>query len=138
MSAFIVTDATISGMLQATTIRNSGSSYYYWRDKPHYFNGHTQENIQAIGQKLVDENYRSINYRYTENVKPHEYVHKEVNDRSAIEIIKLCNCYRYQTCETDDWEQTEAHAIFDTLRENAISNLPGYDEATWDLHYKYE
>ena len=135
MSAFVVTDATISGMLQAAMSRHPGySCMYYWHNGSHYFSG----TIQEVGQKLVDENYRSVNYRYAEDAKSHTYIHKEVNDQSQLEIIKLCNCYRYQSCETDDWEQTEAHAIVDALRENAISNLPRYGDAAWDLHYEYK
>jgi len=130
MSAFIVTDATITGLLQATSADYPGDGAdYYWQDEARYFGGHAQE----IGQKLVDENYRSVNYRYQEAGQPHEYQHRNVRSLTPVEIIKLCGCYEYQACETPDWESTEAHAILEVIKSRAIRRLPGYDEASWDL-----
>lgn len=131
MSAFIVSDETITAMLQAATARYQGDgASYYWKGNLYPFNGHAAE----VGQKLIDENYRSINYRYTETYAPHQYIHRPLNKRyEPVEIIKLCNCYRYQCCETDDWEDSEAYAIMDALKERAIFSLPGYDDAKWGL-----
>ena len=129
MSAYIVSDNTISGMLLAAAREISERPYYYWNGQAIFFKG----NFTEIGQKLVDENYRSINYRYSEKSKPHEYKPKHLAPLSSIEIIKLCNCYSYQTCETDDWRQTEAWEIMHTLRSMATRALPGYEEARWGL-----
>ena len=130
MSAFIVSDATISGMLLAATLeRDRGGRYYYWDGEAHYFDG----NWRKIGQKLLDENYRSVNYRYDEESKPHTYSPASLAPLMPVEILKLCNCYSYQTCETEDWRQTEAWEIMNTLRGFAIRALPGYEEAQWEL-----
>ena len=127
MSAYIVSDETISGMLSAIRFDKYDGMHGY------YFNGEwlaLKSNEKVIGQKLVDENYRSVNYRYSDNTEPHVFQKKHVLP-SQVEIIKLCACYDYQSCETDDWEKTEAHAIMTGLRELAITSLPGYEEATW-------
>ncbi len=50
-----------------------------------------------------------------------------------VEIIKACDCYDYQSCETPDWKDTEAYAIMQMLRKRAIYSLPGYEEAAWEI-----
>lgn len=133
MSAYIVTDETISGMMQAIERRiYLHQPYYYWNNRVHYFRQEPAE----IAQKLVDENYRSVNGRYDEETQAHAFQFKVVRELTPIEIIKLCHCYRYQACETDDWEQTEAYVIMNELRDMAISALPGYEEAPWGLYAK--
>ena len=69
MSAFIVNDETITGMLQAMSRRFNphGVFTYYWEGKPH------REFSSVLGQELVNENYRSVNYRYREDEEPREF-----------------------------------------------------------------
>jgi hypothetical protein len=130
MSAYIVSDETIAGMLQATRYVQYRDIRIYWEDSSYRINEH---NIMHVGQKLVNENYRSVNYRYGESSKPHAFIRPHIEPLTPVEIIKLCHCYRYQSCETEDWENTEAFAIYDALREAAIAALPGYEEAPWGL-----
>ena len=131
MSAFIVGNKHISAMMQAASPRYPGDTVsYYWNDEPHYFGGHSQE----IGQKLVDENYRSVNYRYNEDTQPETFKNIPQRRFSPVELIKACDCYNYQSCETPDWKETEAYAIMQMLRERAIDNLPGYSEAAWQIY----
>jgi hypothetical protein len=42
-------------------------------------------------------------------------------------MLKQCKCYDYQTCETADWEETAAFSIVRSIKEEAISHLPGYE-----------
>jgi hypothetical protein len=49
------------------------------------------------------------------------------------ELYGLCDCYAYQACETSDWHETEAYAIMQYLKQRAIRNLPGYDDAKGDI-----
>jgi len=86
------------------------------------------------GQALVDQNYRSVNHRYHEDAEPYQFRWRPFLPRlSPVEIIKACNCYRYQSCETPDFKETEAYAIMTALRERAIIHLPGYEEAAWEI-----
>jgi hypothetical protein len=136
MSAVIVNDETIAGMLQAAAPQRQGEQvYYYWNGDVHYFTN----NLQKIGQLLLEENYRSVDYLYGERsaeMFPREahtaYRHTELPPLTPIEIVKLCNGYCYQACETPDWPETEAYAIFNALRDRAIDLLPGYEEAAWE------
>ena len=119
-------------LLAASLSRHPGDgARYYWNDECRYFNGNSQD----IGQKLVDENFRSVNYRYTEQVEPEQFKLMVLlrTKYTPVAIIKACDCYNYQSCETRDWQETEAYAIMTALRERAIDMLPGYDEADWNI-----
>ena len=131
MSAFIVCDEHISAMLRAAALSNlpGDGLAYRWNDESHYFNG----SAHVVGQKLLDENYRSVNYRYGESDAPRIYTHPTVSHKTAVQIIKAIHCYRYQACETPDWEQSEAFAICEALEARAVHCLPGYDEAEWEI-----
>ena len=89
--------------------------------------------VNALGKKLIDENYKSVNYRYGENAEPHEFTYKPVKQRTAVEILKACACYSYQTCEHPEWKESEAYVIVQVLKARAINKLPGYAEADWEI-----
>jgi hypothetical protein len=129
MSAYIVSNRHIQAILSCANKGERGL-YYYWKRESIYFSG----NLDKIGQILLDENQRSVNYRYDTN-EPAP-VFKWVPDPKVytpVEIIKLVNCLDYQSCETDNWEITEAHTILEAIKERAIHLLPGYDEAEWSI-----
>ncbi len=124
MSAWVVSLSHIDALVtEATTNRNGG-----WlaplRDK----------SPGVLGQILLTENYRSVNNRYREDDKAPAYDFQPYTAHlSAVTIIKLCDCFHYQACETDDYENTEAWRIVNAIRECAIDRLPGYDAAPWGL-----
>jgi hypothetical protein len=90
-------------------------------------------NADEIGQKLLDENVRSVNYRYRETDAAERYTFKHVMPLPAVNIIKACHCLDYQSCETPDWQETEAFAILQAIKEAATYKLPGYDAAPWGI-----
>lgn len=90
--------------------------------------------VDDIGQMLLDQNYRSVNFRYNESETAPKYVFRHyTRAMSPVQIIKACNCYDYQACETDDYGQTEAAELVRKIRNDAICNLPGYDDAEWGM-----
>lgn len=121
MSAYIVSDATIDALV---TFAIGGGVYRV-----------TSENPQKVGQMLVNENYRSVNHRYREKELAHTYTFKPMTRHlSPVTILKLCDCYDYQACETEDYEATDAAKMIDGIRHRAIRTLSGYDDAPWGLH----
>lgn len=133
MSAFILGNAHINAMLTLTAPRYPGDGLaYYWQDNMHPFGGHSAE----IGQKLVDENYRSYNHRYREDNEPHTFRSSPCSKQyTLVGLIKACHCYRYQSCEHPDWNESEAYAIVSALLARAVRRLDGYEEAeTWPIH----
>ena len=80
---------------------------------------------QAIADLLIAENMRSFNYRYAhrgeESTEPVTYeASAEVRSMTAIAIVKLCDYYDYQACETDDYEESEAARVIDAIRREAL------------------
>lgn len=117
MSAFIVTDRTINALATAYLLTVS-------RSTP----------SQSIAQTLLNENYRSVNFRYNENdAAPSIEYRTEGLDLSAVEVLALCSGYEYQACETNDWVDSEACKMIEAIKYGAICRLPGFEEATRDL-----
>ena len=48
-------------------------------------------------------------------------------------ILKLCANLDYQSCETPDWKTTKARALLEQIKDEAIRQLPGYEDAPWGL-----
>jgi len=88
---------------------------------------------QDLAEKLLYENTRSVNYRYGED-QVNTITFKETDiDLTPIEIIRLVHCIDYQSCETNDWEQTESYKWLRAIEDTAIRQVPGYDQAEWRL-----
>ena len=52
----------------------------------------------------------------------------------ALVILKACDGFDYQACETDDYEQSVACCIVNAIRGYAIRRLPGYSASPgWEL-----
>lgn len=137
MSAFVVSKKHIDALLTfAMRPQYNTPSYYIQESKntDEYKQVNFQDHLNEIGQKLVDQNYASVNCRYnTSEVPPvykFEHYHRILR---AVEAIKACDCWNYQSCENRGHEDTEAWEIVDTIRERAIDELTGYDSAMWEI-----
>jgi len=144
MSAFIVDKSHINAMIQgAMSVSARYHSTHRW-----YYDGEwrelTPENANQVGQMLLDENIKSVSTRYpdspltdlpggadSEYIIPFEW-HIMGRIPKPIELIKITNCYAYQTCEHDEWEGSGAKVFCDSLIDSTIGVLPGYDEAPWE------
>lgn len=118
MSAYIVSDETITAIVMGA-LEFLGNDY--------------EIDPWGFGQMLVDENYRSVNCRYSEDTKPHKYVWKELKKWDLGICAGCIDCYCYQSCETNDWPHTEASIMMETLRRAMLEKLleqQGY-EITW-------
>ena len=94
------------------------------------------ETMSRVGHILVDQNYRSYNYRYNETLEPEAF---ELTGQdlmyvprlTPVETLKALASYDYQSSETPDYEETAACKLANLIRHYAIESLPGYDEAKW-------
>ncbi len=119
MSAFIVNRKHIEYLVEAA--RKWSVDCY----------NHTPE---KIGQILMDENVRSINYRYKESYKSSGYgIHRATLDIDPVQVIKACNCLDYQSGDHPEWEESESCKFLDSLKREAICYLPGYNLAKWEI-----
>jgi len=139
MSAWIVGHDHIDALLTFATNkpRNWGVCY---RIPGGESNEIDERNATEIGRILMAECERSVQARYpndsleelpgTIGERSHNYKFKRwAGTLSPIAILKACDCYDYQACETDDYQETLACLIIEAIRNRAISVLPGYDEA---------
>jgi hypothetical protein len=100
---------------------------------------------------LASENIRSVSYRYPNDQsgqRPGQSLYDNEVISTArlwathyfesppkikpVELFSLCNCYEYQSCETNDWRSTRAAELIDSLRGYMIRKLPGYEDAPWE------
>lgn len=56
---------------------------------------------------------------------------------NAPATVKYCQCYDYQACETDNYEDTDAakiikHIKYEALRQS-LEMIPEYNKAPWGL-----
>lgn len=131
MSAFVVNTKHIDALLNWAARQDN--LYYFWQKTARYFG----REVEDIGNILLKANYASVNYNYSENIKAPDYVfHYHKAQFKPVDIIKACNCLDYQSCEVPNWRDTEACRIIETIKDHAITQLPGYDESpTWDINY---
>ena len=143
MSAYVVDKAHINAMVQFGLLHihhYHGPMVWYHNGESHYL---TRETEDAVGQMLLDECVRSVCYRYedcsitdlpgrtdAEYLLPFQ-AYPIYNVPSPVEALKLIACYDYQSCEHPEWPQSESYQFCDSLRDLAVNQLPGYDDAPW-------
>jgi len=90
--------------------------------------------LSEIGQILLNENYISVNCRYREKAKaPTYYFRNPVKKQRPIQLLKFCSNLRYQSCETETYEESKAYKILNEIVYGLITRLEGFDEAKWGL-----
>lgn len=113
----------------------------------------TADEALTAGRMLWRENYRSVNYRYSEDESPPPYsVATTEASFDPAAIVHVLECYGYQTCESPDWNATEAYAWCEKVRVAAeatmstsdlmVTNLTrhrfGSDAPAYQTHAAYE
>lgn len=51
---------------------------------------------------------------------------------TPLDILKMCDCLEYQSCESADYRETLAWRLLGMIRRAAWRALPGYDDAPWE------
>jgi hypothetical protein len=107
----------------------------------------SKTNATEIGRILLDENERSVRDRYPgcdadelpgtigQNSACYKFRHWPARvPLPALTILKACDGFDYQACETDDYEQSLSAIIVRAIRGFAIRRLPGYsDSPGWSM-----
>jgi len=131
MSAYLLDDKEISAIINWGC---DSDTTYFWNGSHIKLRQYPEETAQV----LLDENYKSINYRYKEADKPHK-INFERNHVSHIfndgEIAKAVNCYEYQACETHEWHNSQAKTICRGIKDTIIRRLPGYEAGFWGIDH---
>lgn len=117
MSAFVVSEATVSaivGWYGVNRVREGLPQL-------------TLNEMQELGDVLMKENYRSVNYRYSEESRALPFEMKSIFFRKPIAEIAVfasIHCLNYQSCETPDWEQTDACKLLRHIEKLVIDAFP--------------
>lgn len=122
MSAFICNDSHITA-LAAYAAR-------------HRLCGYHEGHIEKIGAILQAENVRSVNYRYKDKEAEPAFTvcaWAEFRTFTPIQIVKAAHCLEYQSCEHRGWASSHANEIVQAIIAEAISELPGYGAADWEI-----
>lgn len=84
--------------------------------------------IEAVANVLYKENYRSVNYRYSEESEPTLWKGGEIHQgllkaKNPIQILSYIQNLDYQSCESEDWRETLAFKILETYKDRIINLL---------------
>ncbi|OGT35667.1 MAG: hypothetical protein A3F11_07110 [Gammaproteobacteria bacterium RIFCSPHIGHO2_12_FULL_37_14] len=136
MSAYILDKKSFDALVYAAT---DGYCDRYTPKRKFVFahrNIRVELTENELGQLLVDQNYESFNYRYSKSQKPYlyKYEYDSVFETfKPVDFFKLCDCYEYQSCETNEYANSVADRAIFSLRKQLIRALPGYEDAAWGL-----
>jgi hypothetical protein len=91
-----------------------------------------------IGKILLAENVRSVAHRYGGRLDSPElsaavdyYFRPVMQDLLPGWVVKSCACLDYQSCETEEWPSTVAHAIMEAIKSDAIRELT--EDCPWGV-----
>lgn len=140
MSAFVVDEGHIDYLISAARALRGP-----YMTLP--FDPWTHQDI--LGRVMLTENVRSVLARYGDSVDAEESrgysdmiegyrfqpvsMSPSVDVATIAQIINACDCLEYQSCETSDWDKTDACMIVARIRSAAIQRLPGMSDARWSI-----
>lgn len=110
MSAYIVSDNTIHAIVKGFMQYNVEFEAEGYK-KPIQIIINYQEWGDGIGQALLEQNYRSVNYRYNEETETPKYNYKDVEINEGV-LLGCIQCYNYQASETADYFES---AVYESL-----------------------
>lgn len=88
------------------------------------------ENAASVAARYPDHpEMQSPDWATNHDAYPYKY---PMVRPTPVELLKLIDCYEYQSCEHDAWEHSTAHALCERLRSYAIHHLDGYEDAPWE------
>lgn len=87
----------------------------------------SDEDATMLGNALLAENYRSVFHRYqgrhgtTGRAPVYAFcIHPLGAELPPHAILKACDCLEYQSCETDDYDQTPAYRTLRCIKRLAL------------------
>jgi hypothetical protein len=145
MSAFMVENAHVNAMLNLAVALSAKTEFPEFRFPVSMRRGGTRfphaEDLTTLGKMLLNENAKSLLSLYrdaAENMFFQDeidgYVFTVDNDAAKQDagfLSKLVDCFKYQACEHDTWETSEAKAWLDWAVSMALQTVPGYRAAPW-------
>lgn len=136
MSCYIVSDFTISAIV--TAMADTGFEPAGLKDEKTGIKYNPATCGEIVGQMLLDANYASVNERYGEHTRAHEFkpAQKQNGEPFTLgEKYGCIQCYEYQTCEQPGYDNSEIHGVLEyvknDLAEKMLKKLG--EERVWGL-----
>jgi len=112
-------------------------------------NADAEEIATHIANVLKKENARSLSARYDDRAEGYwsdkddaippvtlgEVTRMQICDLGK--IAKATDCYEYQACESDDFEQSVAYRVCMIIRKEIGKRCQGYAEANWGIPVEF-
>ena len=141
MSAFLLGKTHIDYLMKAAQAYVHGSTSFSWYDEKMNYHRFTHEDVNTVGAMLWLENKKSVEHLYgpkSEGMWTHfkEYVYEDPEHGGEVDWVQVLSaiaCYRYQSCEHPEWLTSDAFHFVQALEKRAIQNLPGYNDAAWEV-----
>lgn len=136
MSAYIVPEAHINVIVSYCASRVTGDGMWHkFRDGYNYM---TPQNAAEVAEILNNQNVRSVNYRYNEQTGNEGYRFRYIEGvrdlYSVAEIAKALSGLEYQSCETNDYYETEAYQILHDMRKYLLDIVANEEDPdTWTI-----
>jgi hypothetical protein len=142
MSAWIVSKAHIDALVSDAARRGFDGPFAWQHDGTwHVLPRDDAARATEVGRMLWNENLRSIHARYPDTIdggmypgpidftssSVRKYEYESTRELPEVWTYKALRCYDYQTCEHNEWEQSESFA-FCTALSRILTGILGYDE----------
>jgi hypothetical protein len=134
MSAFVVSKAHIDYLVTAAIAYGGRWGLRYDGTDIMEMTNH------ELGRALWDENVASVRARYDDadetGMVPDTTCYRHTQPRKPImpvQVLAAIACFEYQACEHKSWKASATKQFCESLRHCAISRLPGYEEADWEI-----
>lgn len=121
MSAFIVGNKTIHAIVKGFRVYGAAFAAEDYKNAVSVITS-VKAMSNAIGQSLLNQNYKSVNCRYRENTETPKYNYEDVKINEGI-LIGCIDCYEYQACETDDYFNSDIHYSLLRLKDTIIERM---------------
>lgn len=121
MSAYIVDNKTIHAIVKGFRVYGVDFNDEDYNNAVSIITG-VKAMSNAIGQSLLNQNYKSVNCRYRENTEAPKYNYEDVKINEGI-LMDCIDCYEYQACETDDYFNSGIHFSLLRLKNEIIKRM---------------
>lgn len=138
MSAYIVSNNHVNVIV--SWFVDYRHDYQLWYELNGQYGYMGQEEAAAVADCLYNQNVRSVNDRYSEQTDNESYRFKYItnakNAYSLAEIAGAIDGLEYQSCESDDYHQTDAYKILTSMRKELLKKVQSRDlgdNTTWSI-----
>ena len=131
MSAFHVSDLHINALLSWARIYCPTVT-----TKTTRFDLTQSEDFWRVGAILRECNNASMEARYGDEPQPYLPQKVRVTKLQPVNVVSACDCFDYQACEYDGWEQSDGKRIIDQIRGSAVHRIPGYEQV-WEIREEF-